>query len=69
MAKKKAKKTCADCIHEWACQAWMLGTNHNTDAQGCAMHETVRESAAYFIGFMDGQLSMEKGRKEGADNV
>lgn len=66
MAKKKAKKTCADCIHEWACQAWMLGTNRNTDAQGCAMHETVRESAAYFIGFEEGK---ESALKEGADNV
>lgn len=66
MAKKKAKKTCADCIHEWACQAWMLGTNHNTDAQGCAMYETVRESAAYFIGFEEGK---ESALKEGADNV
>ena len=64
MAKKKAKKTCADCIHEWACQAWMLGTNQNTDAQGCAMHETVRESTAYFIGFEEGK---ESALKEGAD--
>lgn len=59
MEKKKAKKTCADCIPEWACQAWMLGTNHNTDAQGCAMRETVRESAAYFIGFKEGQESVK----------
>ena len=66
MAKKKAKKTCADCVHEWVCHAWMLGTNHNTDAQGCAMHETVRESAAYFIGFEEGK---ESALKEGAANV
>lgn len=41
----------------------MLGTNHNTDAQGCAMHETVRESAAYFIGFEEGKESVRNGKE------
>lgn len=52
-------KTCADCIHEYACQAWNCGTLHYTDAQNCANHETVKGSTAYYIGFRDGQ-------KEGA---
>lgn len=49
------KKTCADCIHEWACQTWTHGTIHNMDAEHCAVRETVKESNAYFIGHMDGK--------------
>ena len=57
MKKKKpaAAKSCADCIHEYACQAWNVGTIHNMDATNCVNHETVKESTAYFIGFLDGK--------------
>lgn len=47
-------KTCADCIHEFACAMWNIGNIHNTDATHCTNHETVKESAAYLIGKMDG---------------
>lgn len=42
--------TCADCIHEWACNAWNVGNIHNMDARNCACRETVQESTAYFLG-------------------
>ena len=40
MAKKKSeKKTCGDCIHEYACAMWNVGSLHNTDASNCVNHE------------------------------
>ena len=57
---KKPTVTCADCIHEWACQAWNVGNIHNMNAATCAVRETVKESAAYLIGFMDGKKSREE---------
>lgn len=60
MAKKKAEnpkpRTCAECIHEWACQAWNVGNIHNMDATNCAVYETVKESAAYLCGLLDGRI-------------
>lgn len=56
---KKPAKTCADCIHEYACQAWNVGHIHDMDAAHCVNHETVKESTAYFIGVMDGKKSVE----------
>lgn len=57
MAKRvnKPVKTCADCIHEYACGMWNIGYIHNMDATNCTNHETVKESAAYLIGRMDEQ--------------
>lgn len=57
MAKKKAQKgrTCADCIHEYACQTWNIGTLHNADASSCVNYETVKDSTAYYIGYQDGR--------------
>lgn len=48
-------KTCADCIHEFACAMWNIGNIHNMDATHCTNHETVKESAAYLIGKLDGK--------------
>ena len=61
MAKKikKSLKTCADCIHEFACGMWNIGHIHEMDATNCSNYETVKDSAAYLIGRMDE-------RKEGA---
>jgi hypothetical protein len=57
---KKPVRTCADCIHEWACQAWTLGGRlSETNADRCKIYETVRDSAAYFIGYREG---LEAGR-------
>lgn len=53
----KRSITCGDCIHEYACQMWMGGTNHNTDARNCTNYETVKDSASYFIGVLDGKKS------------
>lgn len=53
----KRSNTCGDCIHEYACQMWMGGTNHNTDARNCTNYETVKDSASYFIGVHDGKKS------------
>lgn len=52
---KSPIRTCADCIHEYACAMWNVGNIHNADASGCANYETVKMSAAYFIGKMDGE--------------
>lgn len=59
MAKKGKKpvKTCADCIHEFACSMWNIGHIHDMDATNCTNHETVKDSSSYFIGFSDGQKS------------
>lgn len=65
MGKRAAQKpevTCADCIHEWACQAWNVGHIHDMDASNCSVRETVRESSAYFIGFMEGRETDGNGR-------
>ena len=64
MAKKikKPLKTCADCIHEFACSMWNIGHIHEMDATNCSNYETVKDSAAYLIGRMEE-------RKEGADHA
>lgn len=54
-------KTCADCIHEYACAMWHIGSIHNADAAHCTNHETAKESAAYLIGFLDGQKGGDEG--------
>lgn len=61
-SKKKNEKyrKCADCIHEWACQAWNVGTIHETDATNCAIYETVKDSTAYFLGYLDTKEQYEK---------
>ena len=58
MAKRndtKPKKTCGECIHEYACAMWNVGSLQNTDATHCTNYETVKDSAAYLIGKMDGR--------------
>ena len=50
---KQPTKTCGECIHEYACSMWNVGTMHNTCATNCVNHETVKDSAAYLIGKMD----------------
>lgn len=61
MAKKQKEpvKTCADCIHEYACSMWNIGTLHWANATNCTNYETVRDSAAYLIG------KMERGAEDG----
>lgn len=58
---QKPKRTCADCIHEWACQARTHGTIHNMNADSCAIYETARDSAAYLIGYMEGKKATKEG--------
>ena len=55
MAKKERNpdRTCADCIHEYQCQMWNMGTIHNMDATTCNGYETVKDSAAYLCGVLD----------------
>lgn len=54
---KKQIKTCADCIHEFACSMWNIGYIHNMDTTNCTCYETVRDSTPYYIGFCEGQKS------------
>ena len=51
--KVKPKRTCADCIHEFACAIWNVGGIHNMDATHCTGFESVRDSAAYLCGVLD----------------
>ena len=51
MAKKKeVARTCEQCIHEWACQSWNVGSIHTMNATNCTNYETVKDSNAYFLG-------------------
>lgn len=54
----KAKKTdcrkCAECIHEYACAMWNVGSINQMDATHCTGYETVEDSAAYFCGWIKG---------------
>ena len=52
--KKQQTKTCADCIHEYACRIWTDGRFiSDASASVCHNHETVKESAAYLCGVLD----------------
>lgn len=63
---KQPTKTCADCIHEYACRMWTDGRYISDDsASRCPNHETVKESGAYLCGVLD-----ERKRKQtNADRI
>ena len=68
MPKKQNKptKTCADCIHEFACRGWTGGRYISDDtASQCPNHETVKESGAYLCGVLDER----KRKKSNADRI
>ena len=68
MAKKQNKptKTCADCIHEFACRGWTGGRYISDDsASRCPNHETVKESGAYLCGVLDER----KRKRTNADRI
>ena len=68
MAKKQNKptKTCADCIHENACRAWVDGRYiADESANRCPNYETVKESGAYLCGVLDER----KRKKTNADRI
>ena len=68
MAKKqnKSTKTCADCIHENACRAWVDGRYiADESADRCPNYETVKESGAYLCGVLDER----KRKKTNADRI
>lgn len=50
MPSKKIERTCEQCIHEYACQAWNIGSIHNMNATNCSNYETAKDSNAYFLG-------------------
>lgn len=49
----QAKRTCGECIHEYACSMWSIGMIHNMNAENCCNFETVKDSSAYLIGLLD----------------
>ena len=68
MPKKQNKpiKTCADCIHEDACRAWVGGRYiADESANRCPNYETVKESGAYLCGVLDER----KRKKTNADRI
>ena len=57
---KPPARTCADCIHEYACKCWTCGrVLADENAARCPAFETAKDSPAYMIGFLDGQKSKE----------
>lgn len=62
MKKKTAqppKRTCGECIHEYACGIWNLGSiRTHTDATNCTIYETAKMSAAYLIGKLDADVKI-----------
>lgn len=48
--KQKSYRICKDCIHEYACHAWNVGSINNMNADHCTNYETVKDSNAYFLG-------------------
>ena len=68
MAKKQMQhiKTCAECIHENACRAWVDGRYiADESANRCPNYETVKESGAYLCGVLDER----KRKKTNADKI
>ena len=68
MPKKQNKpiKTCADCIHEFACRGWTDGRRiSDASASQCPNHQTVKESGAYLCGVLDER----KRKKTNADRI
>ena len=60
MSKQEPKRTCGDCVHEFACRMWTDGRYISDDtASRCPNHETVKECAAYLIGKLDGRAENE----------
>ena len=62
MAKKKQlpEKSCGECIHEFACLMWCFGGALSPEnAPKCPNYTTVRDSAAYLIGYMEGKKQQE----------
>ena len=52
--KQTPVKTCADCVHEYACKGWTHGQELSPEnASKCDAFETVRDTAAYLIGKME----------------
>lgn len=60
MKKAKPVRKCGDCIHEYACAMWHIGSLRNTDATNCTNYETVKMSAAYYLGYVDGKKEAQK---------
>lgn len=54
-AKSVKGRTCGECIHESACQTWSANAYIHNTKTNCANYETVRNSNAYLIGFMEGK--------------
>lgn len=48
--KTKVVRRCEQCIHEYACQQWNIGSIHTMNATNCTHYETVEGSNAYFLG-------------------
>ena len=68
MAKKQMQhiKTCAECIHENACRAWVDGRYiADESANRCPNYETVKESSAYLCGVLDER----KRKKTNSDRI
>lgn len=66
MAKKTKKplKTCADCIHEFACGMWNIGYIHNMDATNCTNYETIDDIPLQVATALDMAISALRAQQE-----
>ena len=63
---KKPVRTCADCIHEFACRLWTDGRKiSDSSASLCPGYETVKDSGAYYCGVLDER----KRKRSNADRI
>lgn len=59
---KKPMKTCADCVHESACKLWTCDrVLADENAARCPEFKTVRDTASYLIGKMEGEKAALSG--------
>jgi hypothetical protein len=55
-------QTCADCVHESACKLWTCGrVLADENAARCPEFKTVRDTASYLIGKMEGEKTALSG--------
>lgn len=52
--KDNSERACEECIHYWACSRQCGEPMAQSSATGCECYETIKSSAAYYVGTLDG---------------
>ena len=53
--KNKPKRTCGECIHQWACQEWNCCDIQSEDAEYCKQYEKAVDLAELIIKLLKGE--------------